>query len=252
VTDPGLAKAPGGTGIPASDRLLALFLRVPLIVLATILLGTISLAGSFFDSRGRFQHRCARLWGRLLLAVAGVRLEVRGLEAFRASGPRILCANHQSDMDIPVLLAALPFELRFTAKKSLFRLPFLGWHLRRAGHVRIDRENPRAALRALDGTVPRIREGLPVVVFPEGKISQDGRMGEFRRGAFLLAERSGADLVPVTIRGTRGILAPGSWTVRGGRVRVTIGPAVASHTMPAERLRSVIRERVARGRVHSE
>lgn len=228
----------------AGELCLSLFLKAPLIVISTVVLGTASLLGSLADPTGGLQHGCARRWSRIVLTVAGVRLQVNGLEGTPPLGPSILCVNHQSDMDIPVLLAALPFQFRFTAKKSLFRVPFLGWHLRRAGHVPIDRENPRAALRALDGSARWVREGLPVVVFPEGRISRDGKLAEFKRGAFHLAERTGAFLVPIAIRGTREILAPDSWNLRGGGVEVTIGPPVASNTMSTALMRSEIRERI--------
>lgn len=228
----------------AGELCLSLFLKAPLIAVSTVVFGTASLLGSLVDSTGGLQHACARRWSRIVLAVAGVRLRVGGLREVPGVRASILCANHQSDMDIPVLLAALPFQFRFAAKKSLFRVPFLGWHLRRAGHVPIDRENPRAALRALDGSASWVREGLPVVMFPEGRISPDGQLAEFKRGAFRLAERTGASLVPITIRGTRDILAPDSWRLRSGQVEVTIGPPVPSNTMSTAELRTVIRDRI--------
>jgi 1-acyl-sn-glycerol-3-phosphate acyltransferase len=147
-------------------------------------------------------------------------------------------------MDIPVLLAALPFPIRFAAKKSLFRVPFLGWHLRRAGHVAIDRENAHAAMRALDLTAERMRDGAGLVFFPEGRISQDGRLADFRRGAFLLARRSGASLVPVTILGTRAVLGPSSWTLRPGPVEVTVGDPIVPGSADLSDLASRVRVRV--------
>lgn len=226
------------------ERVLAVFLKAPLILLSTALFGGVSLVGSFADPTGRFQHGCARAWSRLVLILAGVRLEVDGLQDFRPSGPCVLCPNHQSDMDIPVLLAALPFQFRFAAKKSLFGVPFLGWHLRRAGHVSIDREHPRAALKALDGSVDWVRAGLPLVVFPEGRISQDGEVASFKKGAFLLARRTGAVLVPITIQGTREILRPSSWIVHAGPVGVTVGREVSSHALSLSELSLTVRERV--------
>jgi 1-acyl-sn-glycerol-3-phosphate acyltransferase len=218
--------------------------KVPLILLATVLYGTASLLASLVDSGGGLQHRCARSWARFVLRVGGVRLRVAGLEALRGPGPYILCPNHRSDMDIPVLLAALPFPFRFAAKKSLFRIPFLGWHLRRAGHLAIDRDNPRAALRALDGSVQWIRQGLPVVVFPEGRISQDGVLGVFKRGAFVLATRTGGEVVPVALRGTREVLMPSSWILRSGTVEVTVGPVVPSNDIQATELSARVRREI--------
>lgn len=213
----------------------AYFITAPLIILATVVLGTFSLIGSLIDRAGRIPHRCARFWAAFIVTVSGVRVRIQGIERFRPEGRYIICPNHQSHMDIPVLLVAFPVPLRFTAKKELFRVPFLGWHLRLAGHFPIDREHPRAAIRSLGRAVTRIGEGLPVVIFPEGGTSPDGRIGAFKRGAFVIAARSGAEVLPVTIAGTRETLTPGTRRVSGGDVVVTIHPPLASNvTSPGE------------------
>jgi 1-acyl-sn-glycerol-3-phosphate acyltransferase len=216
----------------------------PLIILSTVVMGTISVAGSVFDRHGRFQHSCSRLWSRFVVAVSGIHIEVRGLERFGSSRPYVICANHQSHMDIPVLLVALPFQFRFTAKKELFRIPFLGWHLRQAGHFPIDRQHPRAAVRSLERATDRIREGLPVVVFPEGGTSRSGEVGPFKRGGFLIAEQTSAWILPVTIAGTRGVLPPGSHCVRAGKVSVTIHPSLPSNSLSATELASRVRRTI--------
>jgi 1-acyl-sn-glycerol-3-phosphate acyltransferase len=113
----------------------SLTITAPLIFLYTGILATISLASSLFDARGHVQHACSRLWARLILLTCGMKLRVSGLEHLSEGTPYVFCCNHQSHMDIPIVLAALPFQFRFTPKKQLFRYPFLGWHLRRSGHV---------------------------------------------------------------------------------------------------------------------
>ena len=169
---------------PAEGKLSLLrahLLTAPLIILVTAVLGSVSAFASFFDADGRFQHDCSRVWSRLVLFLAGVRLHVEGLDSVRVEGKYVFCANHQSYMDIPVLFAALPFQFRFTAKKELFGVPILGWHLRRAGHLPVDRENPFRAMKALGRSVDRIRHGISVVVFPEGRTSPDGTIGPLDR-----------------------------------------------------------------------
>src|SRR5262245_41381790 len=186
----------------------SLLITAPLIFLYTGIMGSISVASSLFDSRGRIQHACARIWARMILWTARVRVGVRGVENVKAGRPYVLCVNHQSHMDIPILLAALPFQFRFAAKKQLFRYPFLGWHLRRSGHVPIDRENPHAAVKSLRDAADMIKRGAPILIFPEGGTSRDGSIKPFKGGGFMLAAKSSAEVVPVTIRGSRAVLVP--------------------------------------------
>lgn len=216
----------------------------PLIVVVTVAMASISLFGSLMDSEGRFQHLCARIWACVVLLVSGVRVRVDGLDHLSAGSPYVLCVNHQSYMDIPVLLKALPVPIRFAAKKELFRVPFLGWHLGRGGHVPVDRMNPAAAVRVLDHSVDSIRRGIAVVIFPEGRTSQDGEIGSFKGGAFVIAERSGAEIIPVTIQGTRSVLAPRSYKVKAGNVKVTIGERLASNDMSLDHMAAQVRDTI--------
>ena len=237
----------GGVWAVVSDRLSfprTILWTAPLIIAATVVMSSTSLVGSVADSQGPFQHACARIWSRFVLFVCRVRVRVDGLDRLPPGGRYVLCVNHQSYMDIPVLLASIPDPVRFAAKKELFRIPFLGWHLRRAGHVSVDRGNPLAAVRALERSVEGIRRGIPVVIFPEGRTSRDGEIGPFKGGAFAIAERSGVEIVPVTVRGTRRVFAPGSYRVRGGDVTVTIGERFPSNTMSLDEIAGAVRETI--------
>ena len=147
-------------------------------------------------------------------------------------------------MDIPILLARLPFQFRFAAKKQLFRYPFLGWHLRRSGHLSIDRENPLAALKSLRSAVAGVGQGTPVLIFPEGATSRDGEIKPFKGGGFMLAVRSNAELVPVTIRGSRAVLVPATYHVRGGAVEIIIGEPIPSTNASTSELANRVRDEV--------
>ena len=222
----------------------SLLITAPLILLYTAVMGSISVASSLFDARGRIQHGCSRLWARLILWTSRVRICVSGLEHIQPATPYVLCVNHQSHMDIPIALAALPFQFRFAAKKQLFRYPFLGWHLRRSGHVPIDRENPRAAVKSLREAAESIRHGTPVVIFPEGGTSLDGSIQAFKGGGFMLATKSKVAAVPVTIRGSRPVLAPKTYHVRGGTVEVIVGEPIHSEGVSAAELANRVREEI--------
>jgi len=219
----------------------SLLITAPLIFLYTAMMGSISVASSIVDSRGGIQHACARTWARLILWTSGIRLRVTGLENINTGTPYVLCANHQSHMDTPIILAALPFQFRFTPKKQLFRYPFLGWHLRRSGHVPIDRENPHAAVKSLREAAETIRRGTPVLIFPEGGTSRDGDIKPFKGGGFMLASKSDAQVVPITIRGSRAVLMPKTYHVRGGKVEVIVGTPISSQGLATSELANRVR-----------
>ena len=121
------------------------FFLIPAIAVYTIVLGTLSIGSSFFERRGYFAHWCARTWSWLILATTGVRGDGAGLERLEPGRTYVFVANHQSIYDIPVIFWSLPFQLRIIAKESLGRFPFLGWHLRRTGHMLVDRSHPDRA-----------------------------------------------------------------------------------------------------------
>lgn len=215
-------------------RVRTLLVSVPLIYLATIFWGTLSLLVSPFDARGRAQHVCARWWSRTLLVVCRISVATRGLEHVPRAAPCVFAANHQSYLDIPVAFGYLPANFRIMAKQSLFQIPFLGWHLARSGHLPIDRHNPRRAARSVLAAAALVREGMPVFVFPEGGRSPDGRFGEFKAGTFLLAIKAGVPVVPVTLNGTRAVMGTSSWDIHPGRVELIVHPPIATRGMASE------------------
>jgi 1-acyl-sn-glycerol-3-phosphate acyltransferase len=219
---------------------------IPSIAVYTIVLGTASLMGSLVERRGRFAHGCARTWSWLILATTGVSVDVRGLDRLNPARTYIFVSNHQSIYDIPVIFANLPYQLRIIAKESLGSFPFLGWHLRRSGHLLVDRKRPdRAGIlgrwRAL------VKEGLSLIIFPEGTRSADGRLGPFKAGSFLLAIEAKLPIVPVSVDGTRFVMHKGELTTRPGAVRLTLHPPVETEALDvsaardlAEQVRGVV------------
>ena len=219
-------------------------ITAPLVFIVTGAMGSVSLVSSLFDSSGKLQHTCARIWARMVLAICRVRLRVKGAPQFRGDVPYVFFANHQSHIDIPIILAALPVSFRFTAKKELFRIPFLGWHLRRSGHIPVDRHNPHAAVKSFRGASERLKSGTSLVFFPEGATSLDGTLKPFKGGGFVLAEQSQAEVVPVTIRGSRAVLLPQTYHVRGGTVEVTLGMPIPSSGFTLRELAARVREEI--------
>ena len=202
---------------------------IPLIYLYTIVMASISLTVSFIDKDGSKQHWCAHTWCRLIAATAGMRVTVHGLQHLPAPGsPVVYMANHQSYMDIPTLYGFLPVQFRIIAKESLFKVPFMGWHLSRAGNIPIDRSNRRDAMRSIERAAERIREGTAVVVFPEGTRSRTGILQDFKAGSFRLAVSAGVPIVPISIVGTCKILERDSLIFHPGKVDMHISAPIAT------------------------
>ena len=222
------------------------FYLIPAITLYTIVLGTLSLGSSLFEKRGYFAHWCARAWSRLILKTTGVTVDVQGLERLVPGRTYVFVANHQSIYDIPILFWSLPYQLRIIAKESLGRFPFLGWHLRRTGHMLVDRKRPdRAAIFSWASRLTS--QGLSLIVFPEGTRSRDGRVARFKGGSFYLALEAGLPIVPLSLIGSRHIMLKGRLATYPGHVRLfvhepidTSGLAGSDPRAFAERVRHVI------------
>ena len=213
------------------SQLRSLLITDPLIVLATIMCASCSLILSIFDSTGRKQAAMASFWARILLAVSGVRVKIEGLEKIPQDGSFVFVSNHLSYMDTPVVLANIPVQFRFLAKRGLFQIPFLGWHLGRAGHIQVPRGDARAAVKTMTTAAQVVKDrGISLLVFPEGGRSHDGTLGPFKDGAAYIAIRAGVPLVPISLKGTREVLPFGSGHVRPGHVTVRVGDPIPTAT----------------------
>jgi len=208
---------------------------IPAITVYTIVLGAASLVSSVVDRRGRFAHGCARAWSWLILKTTGVAVTVEGLSKLTPGTTYIFVANHQSHYDTPVVFASLPYQLRIIAKESLARFPVLGWHLKRGGHLFVDRRDPdRTGI--LERWRALVSEGLSLIVYAEGTRSNDGRVARFKAGGFLLAMQASLPIVPLAIVGTRAIMPKGRLRTEPGTVTLVIHdpiqpPAIAEPTV---------------------
>jgi 1-acyl-sn-glycerol-3-phosphate acyltransferase len=209
----------------------SLLFSTPLILLSTVVMWTCSIACSLFDPSGNSQHRMARIWGRMLLAASLIRVRVEGMENLSGPGPYVFVSNHASLMDIPAILAYLPYQFRFFAKKALYTIPFVGWHLKRAGHIPVDRANVRASLKSMsEGLRMVASHGISVLLFPEGGRAPEG-LREFKEGAAYIAIKSGVPVVPMALVGMREKLPMGSIHLRSGRVTMRIGKPIPTASL---------------------
>ena len=208
-----------------------------------MVLGSLAVLARMLDTSGNLSHKISSLWGRLLCEWNGIQVEIKGLENVLKDRAQIFVANHQSFFDIFTLSGYLPVQIRWVAKASLFRIPFVGWAMWASDYIPVVREDRKKAYKAFLTTIERIKSGLSIVIFPEGTRSKDGTIGKFKKGGHLLSARSGAPMTPVTIIGTGTIIQKGSLAMNPGRVQIIISTPVESGGEDAlNKIRDIIYE----------
>jgi 1-acyl-sn-glycerol-3-phosphate acyltransferase len=229
-------------------------LQAPLFFIYTAACGSLSLFVSLFEKSGRIQHRIARIWARGGVKISGARLVVTGAENLRKVPVAVYAANHTSYMDTPVIFSTLPFQFRILAKKELWTMPFIGWHLNRSGQIPVDTVSSNSTVSSLGAAVRALRSGMPLFVFPEGARTPDGTTQPFLAGAAFLAIRAQVPLVPIALSGVYDLLPihtrhfyPGEITLRVGEPISTTGMTLRQ----VEELNIRLRESIERMRAES-
>ncbi len=197
-----------------------------ILFVSTVLLSLAASVAALITRGGNLSHLIGRLWGRILLCAGGVKVEVEGLQNIDPNQAYVFAANHQSQFDIFALLAHLPIQFRWLAKRELFRIPIFGSGMKAAGYIPIDRSNRKEAFKSIDQAAARVQEGTSIVIFPEGTRSLDGKLQYFKKGGFHLAIKSKRPLVPVSISGTFSILRKKGFKVRPQTARIYVGEPV--------------------------
>jgi 1-acyl-sn-glycerol-3-phosphate acyltransferase len=210
------------------SRLRSYLIFDPLIWAYTLVLGTISLICSFFDRNGRIQHRLATLWSSLIMKTIQSPVKVVGHATSGPSKPRVYAANHASALDIPVLYANLPFQFRIVFKSELLSYPFVGWHLKRSGQICINQQNPSASIGSIKAALKSLKSGMPLVIFPEGGRTRDGQIQPFLPGAFFLAIRAQAEIVPIGLVGTFELLPMNTYHIKSRPLEMRIGEPIST------------------------
>jgi len=194
----------------------------------TFLMAVSAILFTIIDPTGRVYHAHARFWGRVGLLIAGVRLEVLGREKVPREGPVIYMSNHQGNFDILSLFIAIPRQFSWIAKEELFAIPIFGHSMRRAGYVPLDRSDGRRAFKSLEVAAAMIRSGKSVVIFPEGTRTTDGKLLPFKRGGFLLAEKAGVPVLPISIDGSGKVNPSKKLKIYPGTISVRFGEPIST------------------------
>jgi 1-acyl-sn-glycerol-3-phosphate acyltransferase len=207
-------------------KLRAILISSPAVIILTVAMATLSLICSLWDRAGHTQNRLMQKWSRMLLAASFVRIKVTGAGKLDPAVSYVVVANHSSYMDTPAIIGGLPLQLRFFAKKGLFSIPFLGWHLGRAGHLAVVRGDPRASLKSMSEGAKLIRErGISVLLFPEGGRTENG-IRPFKEGAAYIAIKASVPIVPVGLVNTNKVLPMHSMLLRPGTVEIRVGDPI--------------------------
>ena len=227
------AAVPRGTphAIPAQkygwfSRLRSYLVLDPLIWFYTLVMGLSALPAGLFDRDGRTLHWFSRTWSWLIMNTIFSPVTVTGLEKIDTAKPHVYAANHASAMDIPVLYVQLPFQFRIVFKKELLSYPLVGWQLKRSGQVCIDQQKPSNSIAAIRSAVKSLKNGMPLVIFPEGGRTPDGKIRPFLPGAFFLAIKAQVDIVPVALVGTYELLPMDTYHIKCRPLEMRVGEPI--------------------------
>jgi 1-acyl-sn-glycerol-3-phosphate acyltransferase len=204
-----------------------------------------------FVSRSRpLSFACARLTCRLILRLAGCPLSAEGVERLRGKGPFILAANHASYADVPALIALLPVDFLFVAKKEVLSYPIVSTYVRTCGHLTVDRWDAQQSVADAGQVAGAIESGRSVLFFPEGTFTAAMGLRPFRLGAFKTAVDTDTPVVPLALKGTRRALRADAWLPRPGPIHLAVGepvPAAADGWRGVVALRDRVQDAIAAG-----
>ncbi len=211
-----------------ASRLRSYLILDPLIWFYTILMGLLALPGGLFDRGGKRLHWFSTTWSWLIMKTILSPVKVTGLDKIDTLKPHVYAANHASALDIPVLFVNLPFQFRIAFKKELLSYPIVGWQLKRSGQVCIDQQNPSHSISSIRAALKGLKEGLPLVIFPEGGRSPDGEIKSFLPGAFFLAIKAQVDIVPVALVGTFELLPMNTYHIKCRPLEMRVGEPIST------------------------
>lgn len=206
-------------------RIYQLLIAFPLLFILTVITA-LTTELFFWAKNSTFVHWVQQTWSKSFFWLFGLPVTVEGLENIEKGKSYVFVANHQSMLDVWLVYGFLPVVYKWLMKKELRYVPFIGNACAAAGHVFVDRKNPRAAFRAMQQLKAEMRHGVSTVIFPEGTRSKTGEMGRFKRGAFQIALDMGLDIIPLSISGLYEAQRPGQFFVTRHPVKLTVGKPI--------------------------
>ncbi len=211
------------------------------ILVSTLVFGTLAMLTSWIPPRGRFFVLWGRGWSRTMLVLAGIPWVLEVPSSSASLSQAVFMSNHESLVDIPLLFLGIRQDVRFLAKRSLFFVPFLGWSMWLAGFVPVDRKKGGKAVEVLGTLERRVGAGNSILVFPEGTRSRTGELQGFKKSGFLLALRAGLPIVPVAVSGARAVVGADSWWIAPAPVRLRMGEPIPTEGLGASDVPELMR-----------
>jgi 1-acyl-sn-glycerol-3-phosphate acyltransferase len=225
------------------------------IILVTAFMAVMVILLSFATLGGDTVHKVGRIWAKCILAISNIKVTVKGFSNLKPGKSYIYMPNHMSNFDIPVLQACLPVQFRWLAKAELYKIPIFGHAMKRAGYISIDRSDRRSAIESLNKAAKIIRNGVSVIIFPEGTRSRTHNIQPFKKGGFFLAVDSGVSIVPIIIHGTEQIMPTKKISIKPGNVTLEITKPIKSSNYTRktkddliEKVRNIILESYGKGK----
>lgn len=203
-------------------RIYQLFIMLPLMLVATIVTALLTSAGCMLGGGRWWGYYPPMLWARIMCWLTLVKVEVHGREHIDRNTGYVFVANHQGAYDIFAIYGYLGHNFRWMMKKSLEKIPLVGWACHRCGQVFVDNSSPHAIAATMKAAEGKLAGGMSLVVFPEGARTLTGEMGRFKRGAYTLAREFDIPVVPLTINGAFHVLPRTGHVPRYGKIILTI------------------------------
>jgi 1-acyl-sn-glycerol-3-phosphate acyltransferase len=192
------------------------------LIINTFLLGSLIIILSPLDPSGNSLHYIGKFWARLNIFLGFCRVKVKGRAHVDPEKAYIVMSNHQSFFDVWALIAGLPLQLRWVVKAEIRKTPVFGYALQRMGHIYVDRVRGDGIRRSIEKAALKVKENASVALFPEGTRSEDGKLLRFRKGGFVLAQKSGCPILPITINGSRFVLPKNTLDLLPGKIEIRI------------------------------
>jgi 1-acyl-sn-glycerol-3-phosphate acyltransferase len=194
----------------------------PVLVVASIITALLTGIGSMLGGGKWWGYYPAHIWGKIVCWITMVKVSVTGKENIDPKKPYVFVANHQSAYDIFVIYGYLGHSFRWMMKKSLEKIPFIGWSCKRAGMVFVDNSSPAAIKETMAKARTQLQNDQSLIVFPEGSRTWNGKLSPFKKGAYLLAVQFGLPIVPITIDGAFDVMPRFKKVPNWGHVKLTI------------------------------